>query len=537
MKYNLQSLHLNIDVTSIKSNIIVQQIPYHMFDDGKTYVIPTLIFNIIKEQMNNGNNNYTFVKPILEIIQTLYANDNCELSSHQLKKISNKYLSIIEMLKPIIYSVKYSSLIDGKRYKKNIYTMRSFSDLTFVKLSKSEQLKINSKRIENSPVNNTNFIYVLENAKIDIKNVIRDEFEYVFNELNDNDLIIEYNYSNNDRYKLFLMRISNALKFNSNRWVSKGKKIDRVFSSFSSLTRIARKHVHINGKYFTEIDGTNYAPLLLNILMVQNNLAIDDNYILHTTNGILYERLKAEANALNIKSEFKVKSIMVDEFVDGHKYIKNKKIHIKEEFDLTNRDHIKILVCSDILYSNLSSKGNMITTNFCKIFKSLYPKTYESIRVLKLNGDLNKNLNNLEADINLNVIPNCYYFDVHDAKYLLNTNQLNFVKKSIKTKINELSNGIVKKIPFKIKTPVEYKYTDKFDFEYDFFEYEFDDSNNIDMNLNKNHKDHKPSSSKINRFESFKRLMNLNKTKTEIINEMNINRSTYFRYLKQFKSI
>ncbi len=175
-------------------------------------------------------------------------------------------------------------------------------------------------------------------------------------------------------------RISRMFGTRRNRFIKKGKKVDRIYHSFSNVSRITRKHLNIN---LYDIDIVNCQPLLLVAYLQSNNLPFDKQYQSDCEEGNFYEK-----------------------FLDI-----NKPQNISE---LEWRTPTKVSIYKSIYFGfNVNSKHN-------KRFKELYPLTWESL--LKIKDEpisLAQHLQNLEAELFNNLIPHNskYYFTLFDAIY------------------------------------------------------------------------------------------------------------------------
>jgi len=505
--YSIQSVSVQLDNTTFLANEIAKRIPSNIFENGKLYIIPTIAYEVLKKEIKKEeNNNFTFVNAYLEIIKTLYKFDKRELNSNILKSIApNGYKSYLELIRQIIFKSEYPTFNGEAKDKSTIHTMRSYADLTFISLSEQNLdvrvLDFDYDGLKDTPLNNDNFINTLMNAKIDATSAINAEYNYVFDVLK----------NDKDKYKIFMHRVNAILAFLQVRRAKKANKVDRVYSSFTNLSKIARQYLTMNKKHFTEIDIKNCQPLLLVILAIENNLELDSNYILDVRNGNFYERLMKEAKMFGFESETIYEGIKsVGENIDGHYYNNTKKITLTKTLLFANRDDVKVLCYNDIFFTN-----NRKETRLVKCFKSLYPKTYKVIEILTENNSLALQMQNLEADIVLNILPNSPYYTVHDAIYVSRSSEINNVKKMITNEIYNRTNGLIKNIKFGSlednKIIIE------------------DNTINTEEIIIKQRAVHSVKNKKFNAFLSLYENMH----QEDVIKFLNINLRTYFRYKKQ----
>jgi hypothetical protein len=93
----------------------------------------------------------------------------------------------------------------------------------------------------NNPCNNEIYLSTLTGCTLDISQAIQAEIDHSieeFGELNINS---------------FCSRINNDFHFQNNRMIKKGKKVNRVFSSFSNISSVSRGYITYEGKNFYEI--------------------------------------------------------------------------------------------------------------------------------------------------------------------------------------------------------------------------------------------------------------------------------------------
>ena len=236
------------------------------------------------------------------------------------------------------------------------------------------------------------YINTIKKLKVNITAAIADEIKY----------FIEGNITFN-KLKIRISRIFNTIR---KRYIKKGKKVDRIYHSFTNLSKISRKHLNIN---FKNIDIVNCQPTLLVAYLKQEGMDYDQQYQNDCENGLFYEQFL---------------------FLDTRLISDDEK-----------RNDIKPVIYSNIFFGF----NNRSLTN--KTFKELYPKTWDSLKEIS-NSDISlaSRLQNLESGLFNNLIPkrSNFYFTLFDAIYfdnILDKNELEekcyeyFNKLKIKIKI------------------------------------------------------------------------------------------------------
>ena len=125
--------------------------------------------------------------------------------------------------------------------------------------------------------------------------------------------------------------------------------------------------------------------------------------------------------------------------------IYDSKLKCQETFNFKMRNEVKELVYRSVFFCQKN-----INKSFCaNIFSNLFPKAFKAISVLNKEGSLAKQLQDLEADIILNIVPNDLYFTVHDAIYSISDDEeIERIKKQIENKLIELSGMKIKNVMF-----------------------------------------------------------------------------------------
>jgi len=210
-------------------------------------------------------------------------------------------------------------------------------------------------------------------------------------------------------------RISAILQLGNRRYIKKGSKVDRISHSFSNLSKIARKFLHIKGVKFNELDISNCQPLLLVYNMLKSNEPIDQNYLDACESGLFYETL--------YDSE-ETKGMDEKEMEEYRNYIKTETYRCIY-FDFKKKEPITIRFAE--LYPNTYYY-------LCNYYDSKPEITMASI------------LQNIEASIFNNIMPNKSknYFTLYDAIYYIDLNDKQQLTEDIMTKFSIL--GIKPKI-------------------------------------------------------------------------------------------
>ena len=256
----------------------------------------------------------------------------------------------------------------------------SHSELCFVVLDISERKR---KIIENVKVDKR-FRNTILNTEIDAISAIRDEIESM---------------KCVDSLRKRISRIFNFIQ--NDRYIKKGNKVDRIYHSLTSISKISRKHLTIKGKKFMSIDIVNCQPMFLCYLLKKKNLSYDGKYIQDCENGVFYEQFGG------IRDEVKVK-----------------------------------------LYKSVFFKWQSKNEINLK-FKELYPITWNSLNdlAMSLTCEMATLLQNCEAEIINGISPlSESYFTLFDAIYFTNPVDKLVIEDALYKKL--LPHGIVPKFKF-----------------------------------------------------------------------------------------
>lgn len=211
-------------------------------------------------------------------------------------------------------------------------------------------------------------------------------------------IVAELNYYNEvtNNVNALQCRINTILALNGERYIKKGVKQNRIYTSVSNLSKVSRPHLHVGTARFVNIDIVNCQPLILAYLLRANNLPLDDKYIRDVQDGVLYEQfLNNEMTRDKVKVEL-YKSIYFD-------FKPNKLINLR--------------------------------------FSELYPQTHKSLEIMALNCEktgikMASLLQNIEAEVfnNLKVDKSKYFFTLFDAIYFTSKDDITYISDQIKAK-------------------------------------------------------------------------------------------------------
>jgi hypothetical protein len=188
------------------------------------------------------------------------------------------------------------------------------------------------------------------------------------------------------------VRLSRLFALLGERRIKKGKNVDRVYCSFSNLSKISRAYLYIDNSKYHCIDIRNCQPLLLSYLLRHLGLSLDDNYVVDCENAIIYERF------------------------------------VNEKYK--DKEAVKEPLYSAIYFAFKPKK------DIAQKFKEVYPLTYNSLEILhREEVTMASRLQNLEASIFSVVVPkkSKYYFTLFDAIYYTDISD----KDDLKLKLTE----------------------------------------------------------------------------------------------------
>lgn len=465
----------NIEFDLFNSNFLTSEVIELLKSSSKIYLIPQSLLEYLQIKVSNDRtlNTTKYWISCLDLYSSILQGFN---GSKYLKEIDYEYNIIInEWRNSHILEYKRGQY-DVKNGETFTYEFKDTNYYSFVSL-----IEDNNKGITKCIDVKLDSFYknTLLNCEIDIEKAMYDE------------------YINKESVSKFVKRVHLIFNFLGTRYIKKGDKVNRWYNSFCSLTSISRKYVKLDGKYFYEMDLSNAQPSLLCKYLMDSYDNFDEKYIQTTSNGKFYESIMELAKEMG---------------VDGEKtWDKDLKCRTFKRF--SNRNDVKVLC-----YQNIFFAQNLETKVF-QLFNKLYPNTWRLLSLELNSGDdkLATILQNMEADIFLNIKPECNYFTVHDAIYI----QDKSFSKYIQDKVVQLMG------------------TDKFVLGSDF---DKQDSKRIDFKISidkvcgtnifliedvnrKPHKQHSHSKQ-----EDILRLKNLGYKVKDIIEELKISRKTYDKW-------
>jgi hypothetical protein len=189
-------------------------------------------------------------------------------------------------------------------------------------------------------------------------------------------------------------RISRILYTKRKRFIKKGTKVDRIYHSFTNLSKVSRKHFNVP---MNDVDIVNCQPLLLVALLKQNGFKSDKSYQVDCEAGCFYERF-LDINETGLSED-------------------------------EQRTYTKKSLYKNIFFGfNKRSKHN-------KRFQELYPQTWSSLENISENCEsLASQLQNLESALFNNLVPkkSKHYFTLFDAIYFDNLLDRYDIEKTIK---------------------------------------------------------------------------------------------------------
>ena len=263
-----------------------------------------------------------------------------------------EYMDILSEL-DILTKVPYD---DGSFYKIKSTNMQyrihneyiNDEDLAIIVLEDDRSKETFTNEVENL---NQKYINTIKKLEVNIPSAIAAEIEH-FKEKN---LSIS----------ALRNRISRIFYTKRKRFIKKGNKVDRIYHSFTNLSKISRKHFNIN---MTDVDIINCQPLLLVALLKKNGFKSDHTYQRDCEAGCFYER-----------------------FVDINE------TGLSED---EQRTYTKKSLYKNIFFGfNTRSKHN-------KRFQELYPQTWNSLELISKNCEsLASQLQNLESALFNNLVP------------------------------------------------------------------------------------------------------------------------------------
>jgi hypothetical protein len=287
----------------------------------------------------------------------------------------NKYKDYLKILKSldIMTDVPYE---DGTFYKrKNLFKQYRIhsdyfnkEDLAIVVLEDDDK---DYKFINTVDGLDERYINTIKHLEIDIHKAIEAEIQY----FNEKSLSIQ----------TLKKRISKIFYTKRKRFIKKGKKVERIYHSFTNVSRVSRKHLNV---HLYSIDIVNCQPLILVANLRDKGMKFDRQYQNDCEEGIFYEG-----------------------FMDI-----NKPDNVSFEDEDWRGDTKKAIYKNIFFGFNKRSKHN-------KRFKELYPDTWYSLSLIYESPvSLASQLQNIESSLFNKITPKFskYYFTLFDAIYFDN---------------------------------------------------------------------------------------------------------------------
>lgn len=332
-----------------------------------------------------------------------------------------------------------------------------------------------------------NLLYTLQHVKLDLASAL---IEVIKNKIDSHDLI---------------PAIAKIIKFNNSRYITSGKKVTRIYSSFTDMPSCVRQYLTIDGKSFHSFDIVAAQPTLLIAILNKYNLPIDKEYI--DSCHSLYETMMLAAKEVNFSGEY------VPEIVDNVKTGRT----IFHSFN--NRDDIKVLLFRSIFFGQKYA-GQSLTS---ALFKALFPSTFKSLFKLKKilkqdNVSLAQCAQNMEADLIFECMPKCNYYTVHDSIYVTDKEEGELFSKRITDKLKDV-----------VEVKWHYKYYEHINHTNENNDYQVITIDAPDIKV---HKTHKASDKSLLKKEFFKEYYNSGLTRDEIIAKLDISVSTFYSLKK-----
>ena len=257
-----------------------------------------------------------------------------------------------------------------------------------------------NENLPQSRLNDKRYINTIKLLDIKIKEAIEAE--------------LNYGIENNLHHNIILLRINRLFTIRNKRILQKGRNVDRVFHSFSNLSKVSKKFLTID---FNSMDIRNCQPLLLASFLKREELPYDLNYLEVCEEATFYSMFYCLAPK-EYKTEEQIK------------------------------DFVKRSLYRTIFF------GFDERSLFNKRFLQLYPKTWSSLKSIFVEYKENNGislayyLQNIEAELFNNLFPkkSKFYMTIFDAIYYTNeldTQQLRleinsfFEKLGVKCKIEE----------------------------------------------------------------------------------------------------
>lgn len=477
------------------------------------YIIPSRIFELLMTHLNENEHlkKFNYIENFLQIASALTSMDGERIPSKIFKHVSNDYCNYLDIFRSEFVRKAFSRT-EHTCFLYKLLKTNNYSLVSLTKISKKERtLNFTNELPITHASNNSLYMSTLRNMELNLDLAIRREIGFIRNqgEFFDTQRLIS--------------RLNKAFNFIHNRHICLGDKVNRIYGV--NVSSITRNCLRIDGKPFVGLDISNCQPLLLNILLSEDNQEIDKNYLSDSMKGKIYGNLLNKCKRLGLKED-KIFNSDKEEF---------------EIFSLEKLSDIKILLCRSILFDQKTEKES----NLVKAFKSLYPKTFMGIEFLcKKYSSLAEKLQNLEASIIVEqkfdvLIKNqINYFTLHDCIYFKQVDNWEEIAEILKNNIikilSKMSKGKITEAKFKIST------TKSEDEANGFYEVINNDNSSIRtfiinevMDNAKNKNRIREKSSKYKKLEEEMKHVNFNNSTNEIVKKYNIEyKSAFYYYLE-----
>jgi hypothetical protein len=357
-------------------------VPIKKFTENKVF-----IFNInsINEILNMGDE-LIFIKrrkrqavlQLFEFLSFLRSEERTmTISQRTFQRYFSKnyYKAFMELLIKKGYITPIPDPITGLYYLKDEFSRKFYinrsklnDDPAIIMFPDGEQKKVDytrcDERMDEYLDKHPKFVYTILNAEIDVEKAIMAEVEYCFE---------------NNQEKLIAHRLRAILNLSNERYIHKGGKVNRIFTSLTNLSRVSRKFLMIDGLPFLDVDVKQCQPNLLLSYLSDNPFVFDQTYQDDLEANVFYERL------VGLTGSFRTKD-------SGN----------KEVFMTLDRDLAKIQLYKSIFFR--FNEGNLVNQKF----RELYPLTWISLkRIHKMKGNVKLAglLQNHEAEIFRSIPP------------------------------------------------------------------------------------------------------------------------------------
>lgn len=384
-------------------------------------IAPKVVYETLQIwlQENPKYNTLDFIKTHISLINwVLNTKNNNSASAYAVlyKKFDKRNVTKHLRIQLDAETIKYRSVANKDKGLCATYglNLKSRNELKFVSIiftksseQHNEESIINNKNYSKI-MNNPYFTETLKRVELDIAASINAEQETYYND-------------ETQSPESLLSRLNAILEFNQKlRYAKLGKKVNRIYSTFTMLSNISRKFLYIetkDGKKFSfdEVDIKTAQPKILIAVLKQMNMTIDKNYIEDACFGDIYTKM---LNMMWENGYYKIawfdksqcKSVETITMADEQARNKIKPLMFQEIFfgckNVDNKPKVD------------NQKGAYRVISWC--FKKLYPKTFASIMEIKKSSQsLATLLQNMEIELweSPAILPELPFFTVHDAIY------------------------------------------------------------------------------------------------------------------------